>query len=49
MNATPRIPQATLRDEWTVAVTRLWAQALGGVVAQARPAGAGAYPQRRTA
>ncbi|GAB3867176.1 hypothetical protein GCM10028801_40630 [Nocardioides maradonensis] len=38
MNATPRIPQATLREEWAVAVTQLWARALGGAVAQAHTA-----------
>lgn len=39
MNEPTRIPQATLRDEWAVAVTELWARALGGAVRQAAAGG----------
>ncbi|MCL2615162.1 MAG: hypothetical protein FWD95_18260, partial [Nocardioidaceae bacterium] len=51
MNATARIPQATLRDEWTVAVTQRWARAFTASTTVSRASGAAdrtvAEPARR--
>jgi len=61
MNATSRIPQASLREEWAVAVTQQWAHRLavtfgenhcgGGStqVAPEAPAGGGLRDDRRAA
>ena len=48
MTATP-LPQATLREEWSVAVTQLWARALSGAGARARAAEPAPAPLRRAA